>query len=621
MSEAFFAINDLARRKFHTILTIACLTLSVASTLFLLLFSNNVGIGITAATENRLTASLSNVFSQFLLFIEVLFVAVGAAVASFTAFLMTSQRSRDIGLMRAAGCPNELVFGYFMNELGIVTIVSCFLGVVVGLLANIVSVGLLSNAGFHVVNESVDFWLVIIVFLLFLGVSLLFGTKPILDATKVKPARALSPAFHLGLTNESSFRIVSKSGLVMKLALRSLSKRKSAAFRIVACLAAVFMLVTATVAGEIVAGQTSKSWIERAVGRNAIVIAHRDMVHQYKTLLSTFYETEDTVSFGYANESYRIPDRLVDSLSRAPKIASVETRLVLEAHVKEVKGYRIDPETLATISVGDSREGDAIVVGIDPAKTSGGWFLKGGFLKSENDAFEAVIGDSLAQRMFVAPLNQSIAIAGKDLDVVGVCLDSINNGKVTYVPLKILQNITQTTWANLVVVNLTGSGSRSETLAEMAAIAKAESIDLEVLDLGEILDKSMGYLGFLWSVILLMPISSMVTASLCLVGYVMLALAEQRQEFGILRALGAETRTITSIVAIQNSLVLFSGCAVGVAFGFMGTLLVLIPDPIVTAYTVLEVVGYLLATSTGMLLVSLCPAEAFARTSVRKLMD
>jgi hypothetical protein len=50
MSSTGFPINDLLRRKLQTSLTVATLTLSVSSTLFLLLFSTRLGLGIDSAT-------------------------------------------------------------------------------------------------------------------------------------------------------------------------------------------------------------------------------------------------------------------------------------------------------------------------------------------------------------------------------------------------------------------------------------------------------------------------------------------------------------------------------------------------------------------------------------------
>ena len=136
-----FPVKDLLRRPLQTGLTIATLTLCVASTLFLLLFSGRIGIGISAQTST-LTTSLSLVFSQILGFIEPLVFVVGAILTSFTLFLMMAQRTRDLGLIKAAGCPSPLVAGYFTTELLIVAVSGCLLGTVFGVLADFLAASL-----------------------------------------------------------------------------------------------------------------------------------------------------------------------------------------------------------------------------------------------------------------------------------------------------------------------------------------------------------------------------------------------------------------------------------------------------------------------------------------------
>lgn len=124
-SGAGFPVNDLLRRRLQTSLIIVTLTLSVASTLFLLLFSSRLGVGLSASTGD-FTIGLTSVFSQFLLFIGLLVFLVGAALTSFVVLLMMAQRTRDFGLIKAAGCPNSLVGGYFMTELLTITFAGCF---------------------------------------------------------------------------------------------------------------------------------------------------------------------------------------------------------------------------------------------------------------------------------------------------------------------------------------------------------------------------------------------------------------------------------------------------------------------------------------------------------------
>lgn len=161
MSKSGFPINDLLRRKLQTSLTIATLTLSVASTLFLLMFSSRLGSSVASAT-GILTQGLGVIFSQFILFIGVLIFAVGAVLTAFIAFLMMAQRTRDFGLMKAAGCPNSLVGGYFMTELLTTSFAGSILGIAFGFLMDFVVTNLVFSS-----YPMPSFWFAPVIFVVF----------------------------------------------------------------------------------------------------------------------------------------------------------------------------------------------------------------------------------------------------------------------------------------------------------------------------------------------------------------------------------------------------------------------------------------------------------------------
>jgi hypothetical protein len=194
---ANFSINDLFRRKLQTSLTLVTLTLSVASTLFLLLFGSRLGLGISSAA-GTLTWGLTAIFQQFIIFIGVLIFAVGAVLSSFIVFLMMAQRTRDFGLIKAAGCPNSLVGGYFMTELLTITVLGCVFGIAFGFLADFVMANLLFS-GYSLPN----FWFAPVVFAAFFVLALIFGLNPILKASKMSAISALSPVNYYGITTAS----------------------------------------------------------------------------------------------------------------------------------------------------------------------------------------------------------------------------------------------------------------------------------------------------------------------------------------------------------------------------------------------------------------------------------
>jgi len=375
-----------------------------------------------------------------------------------------------------------------------------------------------------------------------------------------------------------------------------------------------------SISGGIIASDTTQSWVENAIGRNIIVIAHNSMGAQYKLLLSKFFGAAEDGDFTYLDERLAIPDTILQQLKSTPGIATVDARLILKEHVHEISNFTIDPETLATIPVGDSRKGDSLIVGVDPEKVTATWSIKGRFLNNE-DTLEAVIGDSISQTMFSQPLLQSIRLQNLTFSIAGVCVDPINNGKVTYVPLEQLQNLTNTSNPNIVLVKLYSSADRSATLTQIKGEITSVNSDLTVFELNEVLQENLSFLGSTWSTVMLLPLFTLASAALCLIGYTMLAVDEQRQEFAILRATGTKPNAVTAILAIQSIVVLLSSFAVGISLGVITTLLILVPNSVVTTVTILEVATLLFTALAGMFLLSLYPAARFAKTPILKIMS
>jgi ABC-type antimicrobial peptide transport system permease subunit len=588
----------------------------VSSALFLLLFSEQLGYGIKSATIDKLTTGTSVVFSQFILFVGILIFVVGAAIISFIVFLMMTQRTKDFGLIKAAGCPNGLVFGYFLTQLIIVTFVGCLLGVVCGFVSDsaAINLGIIQSS-----QKLPDLWLAVLVFVAYFVLALIFGIKPILDATRLSPIKAMSPIQFFGLTKTDKFKPLSRSMATLKIALRSLYRRQSTVFRIVFFLSVVFVLLTVCVAGSIIASDTTKSWVAKAVGKNVVVIGTESMCNQYKLLLSTFSGAKANGSFDYLDGNLSIPNAFLEQLNATPGIINVDPRLLFETHIREISNFTIDPQTLATIPIGDSREGDSLVVGVEPSKVVDIGSVSGRFLGPE-DVTGAVIGDSTSQEMFSQPLIQSVEMVNMTFNIVGVRVDPINNGRVVYAPAEAVQNAMGFHNFNIVLVKLDSSVSSATMLKALEEKAKNFNTQFRVSELDEVLNTNLDFLGSQWSLIMLLSLFSLASATLCVVSYLLVTIEEQREEFSVLRAVGAKPKTIVTILTVQSMIVLFSSFAVGISLGIMLTLLILVPEPAVTIYTVLEIGGWMLASLFVMLIVSIYPAVKFARKPLLSLM-
>ncbi len=618
-----FPVKDLLRRPLQTGLTIATLTLTVASTLFLLIFSGRIGIGLSAQTST-LTTGLSTVFSQILNFIEPLVFIVGAILTSFIVFLMMAQRTHDLGLIKAAGCPGSLVAGYFTTELLIVSVSGCLLGIVFGVLTDFLVATFV--IGSYVLP---NFFYVAFVFAVFLVLSLAFGLKPIIDAARMPPLTALSPINFYGTPAEKRHKPLSKFGVTWKIATRSLSRRQNAVVRMVILLSAVFVLLTISISGGVIARDTTGSWLQYSVSTktaNTVTIAHSSFGERYLGLLSTFSGGEIADNFDYSNNSYAISALTINNLTALNSVSGVDERLVLEAHILEDRNFTVIGGVMYW--VGGTREGDSLIIGLKPNKENQPLSFQGRFLGNQS-GFEAVIGDSIATKMYTAdpknninysdPLVQSVKIFDKKFVINGVCIDQINKGFVTYVPLLTLENLTGLS-PNIVLVTPKEGIDKATFMAQLQAVPGVADGELQIFSFELVTERNLAFLNAAWAVILLVPLVTLASAAMCLVGYQILSVEEQHQEFGILRAIGTKPRIVVSVLSIQSLIVLLSSFGVGIAFGIMTTLMILMANPLVTAWTIVGIAGWLLSALTIMFLLSLYPAIKMAKTSILKIL-
>nr|NIQ07054.1 ABC transporter permease [Candidatus Korarchaeota archaeon] len=591
------------------------LTICTAATVFLILFGENVGFEIALVTGGKLTTGFSNVFSRFVFMVSLLNVLVGALVTSFLVYLSMSERVQDVGIMKATGCLASIAFGYFLTELSIIVFTSCAAGTIIGVLTHFACVNSLNALGFSISQRPLNLWAILLIFFIFVVASHILGTQPIIKAIRVKPAEALSPLYSFGTTSgELGKPASSKLGLTLKVAYRAVMRRKSATRRAIICLAAVLTLTTVTIAGGIIASQTTQGYVERAVGRDIVIVGHPDFTRQYVNLLSQFFEAKETESIDYLDQRYRISESLVSELRAISGVLKADPRLVLGTTVYEVQGVIIDPEEPGQyILVGDHRSGEALVVGVQPERIINEWLIFGRVL-NETDVYSAVIGDSLALEMFANPQKQAIRVFEKNFEIAGVCLDPLNNGNVVYVPLNALSTLVdgQPNY-NLLFLKIDPS-RRLQVLAEIEK--QVSGTMLKLLELNEILGKHLNFLGYIWSFVMFLPLFSLATATLCLLSYMMLSVTGQQREFGIMRALGAKPKAIIKIVFTEALIITLISGAIGVFVGLVFTFEFLIPEPIISHFTLLSVVGWLLSALGLLCLSSLYPALKVVKKSI-----
>jgi len=616
MSEISFPIKDLTRRKTQTTLTILGLTISTAATLFLIIFGSNLGFEISfLARGGRLTSGFSNIFFQFILIVSILNILTGPIITSFLVHLTMSGRMRDIGVMKASGCLSGSIFAYFVTELSLLVFFSSLTGIIFGVAAYYISTSFLNVSGFSI-SQTLNLGTIMVICIVLIIFSHIFGALPIRRAAKAKPTEAMSPIYKLGTTASLGKKIPSKLGLTFKVAFRNLLRRKSVTSQAVICLTVVLTLTTVTIAGGMIANQTTTSYVERAIGRNIVLVGHPTLTDRYVNLLSRFFEEKEMEQIDYLNSQFIISESLVSKLGDIQGVHEVDPRLVLENSVREVPGIILDPvdQTTAVI-IGDSRSDEALILGVDPKKVVNDWLIFGRKL-GENDQESTVIGDSLAVNMFSDAQNQSIKVFDESLlpyDIVGVCVDPLNNGKVVYMPLETLSKDLGQHGYNLLFLQIDAS-EKSQVLAQIENEVSGENLNVVELDM--ILDKHVKFLNNIWSLVMFLPFFSLATAAISLLSYLMLSISGQQHEFGIMRALGAKPRTIMKIIFSQALIIILVSGAIGISVGLFITFRFLIPDPVISQSTLISVSAWLLVILGLLCASSLYPALKAVKKTV-----
>ena len=617
MSEISFPIKDLSRRRTQTALTVLGLTISTAATVFLVLFGTNLGFEISfLARGGRLTSGFSNIFFQFIFFVSILNLLAGPVITAFLVHLTMSGRMRDIGVMKASGCLSGSIFAYFATELSLLVFLSTLTGIISGIAAFYASTIFLNFAGFSI-PQTLNLSAVMLVCVVLIIFSHIFGASPIRRASKAKPTEAMSPIYKQGTTAGLGKNVSSRLGLTFKVAFRSLLRRKSATSQAIICLTVVLTLATVTIAGGIVANQTTASYVERAIGRNIVVVGHPTLTERYVNLLSRFFEDKELEQIDYLSSEFVISASLVNKMEHIAGVNGVDPRLVLENSVREIPGIILDPvDKTGAVIIGSNRVEDALILGVDPDNVVNDWLIFGRNLGKE-DKESTMIGDSLAVTMFHDAFNQSIKVFDENLppfyDVVGVCVDPLNNGKVVYIPLESLYNDIDQRGYNLLFLQIDAL-DRMQVLAQIENEASGEN--LKVVELDTILDKHVNFLSNVWSLVMFLPLFSLATAAISLLSYLMLSISGQQHEFGVMRALGAKPRSIMKIVFSQASIIILVSGVIGISVGLFLTFRFLIPDPVLSQSTLISLSAWLLAILGLLCVSSLYPALKAVKKTV-----
>jgi ABC-type antimicrobial peptide transport system permease subunit len=601
-----FAKKAFKHRKFQPVITLIGLTICVASTIFLILLGQGLGLIFAQSIGTRFTNFLSSTISQFIYFDTALIFIVGLVVIYFLFSSMMADRQKDVGLIKALGSKENLGFGYVMAEPLLIIIYGCIGGGLTGLIAFIVYSalflpGMLLSQG-------------LVCFFLFLGLLVVsFLCSWVISSRKAEEFFKVTPvSLFAGDTQNFDFvkeqlvgikkfldKLPWSLQIVLKGMIRSRSKSKTA----IVCLTLCIFLMTVSLVGGAVAWSTTRRYVDNSFGQNVIAIGNEKVLTEYAAMITDALNT-NLCSFNFLEEQFFIDPSFLEKLGTISQIDIVDQRLMMIDKVVEVQTSELvnDDSGPHYVTYGRSnvRSSSALIIGVNANSIADNLLTQNMLLNSNT----TIIGSSLAQHIFDYPLKQKIAIDSINSHnrefffISDIALDPINQGFVVYMPLEALQKVNSLPYQNLVLVKV----QDKNTISQIEHLA--EQYSLNTMPLDSVHEASLSNIDRIWLSILPFPILSIVTTLIGLLNCLMVSFSGRQHDFGIIRAIGTKNNYTAKLVLIESFTFIIPTATMGIIFGMLFNFTFLIPNATITPQLLLTCLGGLVLLLSSICLIS-----------------
>jgi len=562
-----FAVRNLKRRGFHTLLAFLGLTITIGSTTFLILLARILISNIGLEIGTRSTLGISWLLIGYLQLSLAFVLIVGLLSSSHLVSSMINQRTRDIGVIKAAGCITPRLFAYSLTEALLVFIASSLVGALAALIL------LVSWTGKIQIDQTSTLTLIGIPLASFLISYTVARIQVGRLVNKTDTPNVISSYLStLNLKNLGKPLRIKRFGSAFNLAARTVLRSKhftKTFLRICICI----FLTTIVLTGALVSWDTSKSYVEGAMPAHVLTIGTPNMVDAYRQLGLSFSSSSITPpNTNYLAQSNMINGSIVDILRGTPGVEKVDTRLlnltIAEGIVKTqlVEGQIVFPTYLGSSQI--------LVIGIDPNQTIGDWHTSDGFLSTSDPHNVMVVGDSLIGGIVQQPLNGSqIGAFGTRFDVKGALVDPLNRGRVAYAPVKLLHELLNLDGYNLLLVRTDNNPATQQRIQGLAG-----GYGLAVGSQDEILNANTTFLDNIWSHILILPLLTLFLTCAILLSYLSTSFSLRFNDYTVLKVLGARARYNLKLLLWEGWGVLAFCMLLTLPLALIFSIILIVPD-------------------------------------------
>jgi ABC-type lipoprotein release transport system permease subunit len=578
---AGFAARNLRRRGFHALLAFLGLTLTVASTTLLLLLGQSLATRLNIESYSRATFGINWIFFGYLFLSLIFVVLVGIISVFYLVTSMINQRMRDIAVIKAAGSLPGRLFSYAFTE----ALVVIFASSLAGTLSALLIYGSWSGSflRFSPTGTLVIIGVPTVSFLLsYLAARVRLG-KVINTSSVGAISSELSTLDRRSLGRPLHIK---RFGSAFNLATRTVSRDRQFTKTVIRVSIYVFLTMV-VLTGALISWDTSKSYVERAMPHQVLIVGSSPMVSQYAQLAGSFSTTAPIPPLDYLNGSYIINSQLAVTIRGIPGVHQVDTRLMtmstvtgyVKAHFASgglLSGESTNPELIPEAFTGSTQ---ALIVGIDPSQTIADWYTSDGFLRNNDPENTIVVGDSLVGGIVQMPLNLSqVGALGQRFNVKSALVDPFNRGQVLYTPLKSLQQTLQTNGYNILLVKVNNDPTASSRVQQ---VASANGLVVESEE--PILAANLAYLNNTWSYLLILPILTLALTSGILLGYLTTNYSKRFNDYVVLKVLGAKAWYTLKLLLWEGWGILAICMVIALPLVFMFSTILLVPDPRIAA--------------------------------------
>ncbi len=594
-----FAVRNLKRRGFHTLLAFLGLTITIGSTTFLILLARILISNIGLEIGTRSTLGISWLLIGYLQLSLAFVLIVGLLSSSHLVSSMINQRMRDIGVIKAAGCITPRLFAYSLTEALLVFLASSLVGALAALIL------LVSWTGTIQIDQTSSLTIVSIPLASFLVSYTVARIQVGRLVNKTDTPSAISSYLStLNLKNLGKPLRIGRFGSAFNLAARTVLRSKhftKTFLRICICI----FLTTIVLTGALVSWDTSKSYVEGAMPAHVLTIGTPSMVDAYRQLGLSFSSSPVTPpNTNYLAQSNMINGSIVDILRGTPGVEKVDTRLlnltIAEGIVKTqlVEGQIVFPTYLGSSQI--------LVIGIDPNQTIGDWHTSDGFLNADDPHNVMVVGDSLIGGIVQQPLNGSqIGAFGTRFNVKGALVDPLNRGRVAYAPVKLLHELLNLDGYNLLLVKTDNNPTTQQRIQGLAG-----GYGLAVGSQDEILNANTTFLDNIWSHILILPLLTLLLTCAILLSYLSTSFSLRFNDYTVLKVLGARARYDLKLLLWEGWGVLAFCMLLSLPLALIFSIVLIVPD---AKTQTLNLALSTAAPITGLSLVAVASAAIYWR--------